>query len=490
MSRTRPITGWKIPGDWDGEDWACIELQWPNSPEYLQFLRDILYMLTRGRSYARDTGTIVEAQSVGWEIFDRNRPFIACGSDCPECDDCPEPTIEELRDRCASLGFGGIVVESEESMGQVVTDAYIENGDLVVEFGKCCIKRFPLGASIEPVEGEDVPTVPTEPTPEPIDQACRDAWAYAKTTQLFANELWDILDSGLSPNNMLSQLYLRFPFLLRGKWSAAQFLLEAGVVQAALEVLGLNVYITDTEAQQFACALYPVFDSYAGISQSEHDAARDLCYAVFGNDHNGSWCEKLLEFVKQECMTANVVAFVHDTEPDCICVPGSEDPTDAWSTDWSIYIDMRSENPTSRGWNFLGDSVWTSGEGVQDDPDDLNGYHTPGIEIPILSPSADNVITHCWVEYEAHAGFDYSDGPGVKTDDTTIISNSQKPDGDPSVGGVYINQRTGVAVTTLNALWVRWEAKGYNPVDHRDLSDSWTLRRFAIGGTGSNPFEA
>jgi hypothetical protein len=77
-----------IPSDWNGEDWRCIQVQFPDSPEWSGLLVGLLTLLTRGRYWDEDTGRIVDAQKIAWEIFNRAYPFVSCdGGDIP----CPEP---------------------------------------------------------------------------------------------------------------------------------------------------------------------------------------------------------------------------------------------------------------------------------------------------------------------------------------------------------------------------------------------------------------
>lgn len=83
-----PESAWFIPDDWllsDGE-WTAYCLQWPDSWLWRLHLRSLLFTLTRGRDWDRDSGSIKDAQAIGWEIFDRNSPFADCsgGAECPD----------------------------------------------------------------------------------------------------------------------------------------------------------------------------------------------------------------------------------------------------------------------------------------------------------------------------------------------------------------------------------------------------------------------
>jgi hypothetical protein len=203
-------------------------------------------------------------------------------------------------------------------MGQVVTDVQIVDGKLRVFFGHCCWEDLELTGLCN-VPGEDVPPDVTEPTEPPIDQACRDAWAYAKTVQSFANELADMLDSELDFWNWEQELKSRWPFLKRGDWSIYEFLVEMKTYLAVLDGLGIQYYFTDGEAEQLMCGVLPQFDDISGITQAEFDAALSVLRSQ-GGVTTGDWAVKCVQFAKQECIDPNVRAYVHQTEPDCSCV--------------------------------------------------------------------------------------------------------------------------------------------------------------------------
>jgi len=66
-----------IPDDWDGDDWACVIIEWPNSPQYMGLLRGLVTTPVRGRFWDGRTGSITDAQTVGLEIQERN-PVTSC----------------------------------------------------------------------------------------------------------------------------------------------------------------------------------------------------------------------------------------------------------------------------------------------------------------------------------------------------------------------------------------------------------------------------
>lgn len=140
-----------IPDDWSGEDWRDFCITWPSSESWLTILRGFLGTPMQGRFWDARTGSIKAVQDTGWQIWLRNENAPGCNENCPDCPDCPE------QEPC-----GGALIESEEDMGQVVTDITIENGVLYKYFGPCCkvaVTGSLSGGGIQltdPVNPEDI----------------------------------------------------------------------------------------------------------------------------------------------------------------------------------------------------------------------------------------------------------------------------------------------------------------------------------------------
>lgn len=66
-----------IPSDWNGQDWQCYILDWPNSVQWSGLLRGLITLPTRGRFWDGSTGSILNAQAIGREIENRN-PIMDC----------------------------------------------------------------------------------------------------------------------------------------------------------------------------------------------------------------------------------------------------------------------------------------------------------------------------------------------------------------------------------------------------------------------------
>jgi hypothetical protein len=198
---------WQIPSDWDGENMACVRVMWPDSEDWRRMLVSLLYTLTRGREWDAGTGIITDAQETGWKIWDANVPLRSC-----ETGEiiAPPATIE--------YRGGSLIVISEDDMGQVVTDAYIDSatGELVVEFGPCCVKRFSLNVTAGDTFG-DLPDEPDYPPETPEYTACAKAAAIWAVWVGIVDTLLDSAEGLAAPWVVYSALSAQFPGVKLGK---------------------------------------------------------------------------------------------------------------------------------------------------------------------------------------------------------------------------------------------------------------------------------
>lgn len=468
-----------IPPDFEpGQELTCFQVYWPDTPYWRYILSGLLSYPTRGRFWDERSGTIKTAQAIGLQIWHANMDLEHCGGKQPE-----NGQQNGLDGQIDGLEGAGNSAEECEEM-PAITWLSVEDGTLYMHFGPCC--KIPVDnlADIRPggFEPDDLPT----PDPE-VTAACRKAYVVGTTLWDMAETFFDAwyanLGIGLLAYNQLKNAY---PDV---SWDYADILV-ANAILTALAPVAWVVGFSDQEKQKLICQLALQYDNTFTLSDAEFSLTKtiirstlgvidqEFLVAVFNAAGPGDWKR-----------IAQQSAFLSD-DPDCNCPGTTFNPTGAWLTEWDRFVDLTTTDPSTVGITLLSGAVYTAGTGVQSDPDDGNGFHTPGIEWDILNPSADNTITHVWFAYTAPVDMDYSDGPKSNTDDETLIAGGTKPDGDPSRGGKWNNYNYALDVPTLNRQWVRWEAKGYNPVGQRELSDSWTLTHIAIGGEGVDPFIA
>jgi hypothetical protein len=65
-----------IPGDWDGESWCRWAVCWPDSEQWEGFLRGLLTLPQRGWTWDERSGSILDVQQIGREIFAENLPLV------------------------------------------------------------------------------------------------------------------------------------------------------------------------------------------------------------------------------------------------------------------------------------------------------------------------------------------------------------------------------------------------------------------------------
>jgi hypothetical protein len=145
--------GVPIPQDWNGDDWRCYQVQIPDSLEWRAIFFGLMTLATRGRYWDRDTGTITDAQTVGWEIFDR---IAACESTSPD-----PPVSPELIETILTI----MCCEEVEEMPCGLDPCLfkIENGVLSVR--DACGAWAEIGALHSPAEV----TAPAPPSVDPTD---------------------------------------------------------------------------------------------------------------------------------------------------------------------------------------------------------------------------------------------------------------------------------------------------------------------------------
>lgn len=71
-----------IPADWDGESWCKWSVCWPESEQWEGFLRGLLTLPQRGRTWDERTGSILNIQAVGREITALNLPLVGVVMAC------------------------------------------------------------------------------------------------------------------------------------------------------------------------------------------------------------------------------------------------------------------------------------------------------------------------------------------------------------------------------------------------------------------------
>lgn len=73
-----------IPQDWNGQDWTCFAVEWPDSPMFRAILLGQVSELTRGRYWDERSGSVLAAQDIGTQIYLRNQEQDECLLACTD----------------------------------------------------------------------------------------------------------------------------------------------------------------------------------------------------------------------------------------------------------------------------------------------------------------------------------------------------------------------------------------------------------------------
>lgn len=258
-----------VPSDWDGETWKCLELQWPDSIQYRGILLGLMSYLTRGRVWDEAEGSIINAQAVGWEIFNKNYPLVPCGGDqepCPDCPECPESPIEDI--------FGGITLLEDDMGGQVVTDVQLVDGKIRVFFGPCCWHDLSVVTAIEDA-GPELGEEPWNPDGLPGMQysACGKAAGIVDAIAAVLEAAHYVISADIKFIFWPSAVENQANFNLSDKWvvSLLAAWLVWGVVLSPEEVFGIE------DQEKARCLIAPLLTNDAsGVTSEQYEAIKSV----------------------------------------------------------------------------------------------------------------------------------------------------------------------------------------------------------------------
>lgn len=474
----RADSGWPIPRDWDGESWTCWAVRWPDSKEYRRLLTSLLFTLTRGREYDRHTGTITDAQEVGWLIFDGNTPLAACVDDAT-----PTDVVERVR--CIGGGSGGKL--------RMVTRVYIdyETAELVVQDGQCCEQRFSLAFAVPPGyewPDEDLPDLPGS-TGEPT--ACTKAHAIMRIVFDMVDRLFDILPEAGGPSDFINNV--------RSAWPMVNF---GDLALAAMYASGMTVSIQGLESetedetvqQEMLCRVAQLFEDgqqpitdeqYSGIDNAVMSVARRhftlLTYPTGYGSMRNVYSNALTAIGKSD--TINLTKLLQPGSENCAC------PGDAPWAEFEWYRDYDFAE-SQHSWSTNNSAEYVAGTGWQSlavNPT-VFSIHSPNRDFTTDPPPG--VLRYVRV--------DYTLPPGHTATGTTLVLRSSG-----NTDKVVISQ---LSEDELNAGGGSITLQFVQPYDYQQLEflsdirlgitasgadgefDRIVVKRLIFAGTGWSPF--
>ncbi len=241
-----------IPNDWDGESWECVQILWPNSPQFWGLLNGLLTLMTRGRYWEENTGSIIDMQAIAWEIFNANYPYT-------NCNDEPIPPVTPGDTVC----FGGGAEDDEENlMGSFITNITCEDGVMYLHYGPCC--KIAMTCDFSTIQ--QPPPEDTNPDPEdPTTWACNKSSGMAITFYDVIVEVVDAISPFVSVYDMFTPCYnviKRYGAV----WANAQQICAAYIADKS----AIDVMAADPETpEKIACIWSPLLLATDNLNTDE-----------------------------------------------------------------------------------------------------------------------------------------------------------------------------------------------------------------------------
>lgn len=321
-----------IPNDWNGEDYQCVKIYWPNSPQFWGILNGLLTIMTRGRYWEENTGNIAAMQKTAWDIFDLNYPFVSC-SDSP----IPPVKPDDIKNHHPA---GAYYEENEMPCIDLTGLIDIRNGSELWVRNSCC-EWVLLGEFISKNE-----TVPEDDNPidDPNDPT-QTYYPCAKVAGLI-DAIADMLITGLdyytSPLSFVGRVKGAVPGVSMS--NSALYLLLFDFVTITKLVANDDI-INDDLIQRIKCQAVLGVGSDSVVTRSEYDfvvaAIKNVIYANTSPSTTSDLIWTLWEQCYQTFSAEDGIMLMQlaseDATQTCQC------PSEGGQTD-----------PTVNGW-YLGD---------------------------------------------------------------------------------------------------------------------------------------
>lgn len=473
-----------IPTDWDGTSWRCVQLQMPDSDEWLWLLQGMLSEWKKGRIWDERTGVVLSAIGAGQQIWDRNRDLTVCADDsggesCPSCG-------SGSNQGCGS----GLDITSEEDMPclNIADLIKIEDGILYAK-NDCC--EWEEVGSLER-QTEPLPDDPLNPTDDPAltYYACGKAYAGARAVFDIVKEFFDEIDN--FPWQWISHVENGAGLDLDNKW------IIAGVNQALIMTgvsINLEDFASEDDERWARCQLYAMLDNTPdGATEEQFNDFRAALksHAGFNPFVLNMWDYVFFALGWKDFNEITALGALDDTQ-NCDC-PGAgiADPTESWPDyDWAHFWDFTK---SEAGWvanNGL--TVYATDQGWVDWAAEGTAYVKTAIKLtPLAAFEASTNFKRYWMLVHVGNGFNYS-GSLVKlgTNNTdNDFYGASSPGGDPvTVGGDIVIDLVNAKMRLAADTDVRFTAEGHvDGVSGATDPDSFRVLAIAIAGDGADPF--
>ena len=343
-----------LPDNVQPEGYACVRVWYPDDAGFRKCVLGAISHLGNWWAWERDEAHRGRLAAASFRLaYLLTSQDILDGVGCG-CDDEEPPAPPEIPDRETVIewarfyGLGGSDIESEDDMGQVVTELKIVDGMLRVYYGHCCYEDlFPVSAIPTETDDEQYEWTPPEDyytEPPSFSWACRKAHAVVNGLVSILTETQDIINDE-SAATMVKAFNDRLPWVQRSAWRTFVFLTEAA---AYGRVAGFPT-VTGGEIDTWKCFLSRAFSP--GFIFTDEDFT--VLQSLFDSDNffSGDWAtETVVNFPKRAGWDRLVKATDYTEEPECPCADAAPTIEPPINYDWLYVMDFREG---AWGWQIL-----------------------------------------------------------------------------------------------------------------------------------------
>jgi len=309
-----------IPDDWNGEDWFCTEVRWPDSPQFVGLLVGFLSAMTRGRYWDETTGSIKDIQAIALDVFDANFPFVPCCDD--ETTGASEP---ETNESAESALIGAICMECSIPYGT------LRWNDGVLEYRYCGEWYAVGGESGDPDWGDPGDPDVGDPPAAWVDAtACSKATVWCDVVNSIVETLLEQALDDVNPFDGLRTVKALYPDVVFGDLQLFSAYMSAAKIAVA--------FLTDDTTapdvkQRILCQVSAVMsDGNQGMTSDEYEAARAAIwgvvqsefswtdYAILDVEMRNIWTKAAWSIGPNDSMKLTTMAQPTGLE-DCTCPP-------------------------------------------------------------------------------------------------------------------------------------------------------------------------
>jgi len=483
-----------IPSDWDGKTWECIQIQWPDSPEWLTILAGLLTQATRGRLWEETTGTVTEAQAIGWAIHDRNYPLEPC------------LTASIINPPAGGIAEGGFGSSDDESEDEEMPVSYIKivDGKLRVFYGgPCCYEDLAISALIA---GEGTPDTedPVNPDNDPdfVYSACGKATGIVNAVYLCIEATFDAVVLPL-PWQVIPYIEDAVGYDLDNVWLYPLIANAGALLLASLSFEDVASEIAKQNAISAVAALFD--DDNVGVPTSElfEDIKTAIKNAVGVLSPMYQMVDQAVNAIGRADMDTIARRSAGDTDAVCEGAQGGPDifVDQSQGLTWSHVWDFRLATlPAGYSFDVGVNTQHAPGQGLWAWPQGSTDKCDVGIRFAVEDPNAVASITRSGIRVvlRGDEDFDFQNPLFISADSSALFGGSVLTgiSGDnPAAAGTYelVRALGGAAVPVGSGepdeIFVFVSA--FHPPDtdkEAVITNSQVVVAIFLGGTGADPW--